>query len=85
MPIKKHIVRVQQNNNIQIPKSICDALGIGEGTSLRVYSDGNRYSFSCEVPLSYENALLLEKYKEENYSLRNKLETFKKKYNIKED
>ena len=66
MPIKKHIIKVEPENKITIPRSVCDALGISEGTSIRLQSNGNGYSFSCEVPLSFENICLLDKYKQEN-------------------
>ena len=91
MPIKKHIVKVETNNKFTIPKTLCDALGIGEGTSLKVYSNGNNCSFTCEVPFSYENLTLLESYKQhneelsqENKQLKNTIQELKKKYNVGE-
>ena len=84
MPIKKHIVKVEKDNKITIPKTLCDALGIGEGTSLKVFSNGNNYSFTCEVPFSYENMKLLEMYREENDKLQARVKELEQTYVTKE-
>lgn len=78
MPIKKHIIKVEKDSKLTIPKTLCDSLGIAEGTAVKVYSNGTGYSFTCEVPLSYENVCLLDTYREENEKLRAIL----KKHNI---
>lgn len=79
MPIKKHIVSAESYTKpgnvepdyvfVRIPKSICTALGIGSGTPLKLYSDKNNYSFTVEVPMSYENLTLLEQLREKNFDL----------------
>lgn len=79
MPIKKHIVSAESYTKpgnvepdyvfVRIPKSICTALGIGSGTPLKIYSDKNNYSFTVEVPMSYENLTLLEQLREKNLNL----------------
>ena len=91
MPIKKHILKVETGNKITIPKTLCDALGISEGTALKVYSNGNNCSFTCEVPFSYENLSLLETYRQnneelqqQNKQLQQSIIELKKKYNIGE-
>lgn len=73
MPIKKHIVKVEKNNTITIPQTLCSALGIGEGTCLKVYSNNDSTSFTCSVPFSFENMQTLETYKQENNQLRQKI------------
>lgn len=49
MPITTHIVKVEKDNTIKIPKTICDALGISEGIPLRIKSDNNGYSFTVKT------------------------------------
>ena len=101
MPIKKHIQKVKQieNQNIlTIPKSICDAIGIGDESVVRVFSNNNGYSFTVETMLSYENAQLLEQVKQsnlelkeynkvlkdENVQLKQQIETIKKSIKLSE-
>lgn len=64
MPIKKHVVEVKEGNVIEIPKSICDALGIGSGCAVRVYSNNNGYSFCVETVPNYEVVKGIDYYKE---------------------
>ena len=78
MPIKKHVIKVEKDNTITIPKTLCSALGIGEGTCLKVYSNNDNTSFTCEVPFSYENMKTLEKYRQENRELRELVDKLKK-------
>ena len=49
MPIKQHIVKVGENNTIQIPKSICSAIGIVEGVYVKLYSDKTGSSFTVKT------------------------------------
>lgn len=49
MPIKQHIVKVGENNTIQIPKSICSAIGIAEGVYVKLYSDKTGSSFTVKT------------------------------------
>ena len=49
MPIKQHIVKVGENNTIQIPKSICSATGIAEGVYVKLYSDKTGSSFTVKT------------------------------------
>lgn len=79
MPIKKHIVRAEayiapervkpEYVFVRIPESICSAMGIGEGTPLKMYSNNNGYSFTVEVPLSFENLDMLNRTLERNTQL----------------
>lgn len=59
MPIKQHIVKVGENNTIQIPKSICSAIGIAEGVYVKLYSDKTGSSFTVKTlvydELAFEN------------------------------
>lgn len=73
MPIKKHVVKIEKDNMIQIPKTIADAIGLGENSVVRCYSNGNGYSFTVETVPSYESVVLLQEYKTVNEELREKI------------
>ena len=63
MPIKKHILQAHKINGgcvVEVPQTICDAIGIQDGTPIKVYSNNNGYSFTVEIVPSYENAVKLE-------------------------
>ena len=82
MPIKKHVVKAEVYVDsekekykcivVKIPETICMALGIGEGTPLKLYRNKNSYSFTVEVPLSYENLDMLNRVTEKNSELQEK-------------
>lgn len=80
MPVKKHIVKFGKDNTIAIPKSLCDSMGIGENTVVRMYSNKTGYQIMPEVPMSYENMSLLEQYKMENAQLRVRINDLENKY-----
>lgn len=81
MPIKKHILKVekiQNKNYIQVPETICNALGINENSVVKVYSSNDGYSFKVETMLSFDNCVTLERYREENQQLKNTVNSVKK-------
>lgn len=65
MPVKTHIVKVDSDNKIEIPKTICDALGITENVILKVKSDCSGYRFIVEVAPVYETVKTIQELKEE--------------------
>lgn len=74
MPIKKHVVKIvkkDKKNILEIPESICSALGINTDSVVKVYSNNNGYSFTVESMLSYENVCLLEQLRQQNEDLKN--------------
>lgn len=73
MPIKKHVCIIKENNLLEIPKSIADALGLGVNSVVKCYSNNDGYSFKVEVAPSYETVSLLEEYKVVNTELRTKI------------
>ena len=78
MPIKKHIVKVGPNNTIELPKSLCDALGVAEGMPIKLYSNKTGYQYILEAPLSFENLVWFEEIKKENAELRQIIKELKK-------
>ena len=75
MPIKKHILEAHKINGgcvVEIPQSVCDAIGIQNGTPVKLYSNNNGYSFTVEVVPSYENVKALDAVNTKNTELRNK-------------
>lgn len=75
MPIKKHILEAHKINGgcvVEIPQSVCDAIGIQNGTPVKLYSNNNGYSFTVEVVPSYENVKALDVANTKNTELRNK-------------
>ena len=65
MPVKTHIVRVDSNNRIEIPKTICDTLGITENVVLKIKSDCSGYGFTVQVAPAYETVKTIQELREE--------------------
>lgn len=87
MPIKKHILQAHKINGgcvVEVPQTICDAIGIQDGTPIKVFSNSSGYSFTVEIVPSYENAVQLERVnakntelQKENKDLKSSVETLK--------
>lgn len=78
MPIKKHILKVEKLDKklyMEIPETICSALGINNDSVVKVYSNNDRYSFTVETMLSFENVCMLERLKDENIKLKEELKS----------
>ena len=82
MPITTHIVKVEKDNTIKIPKTICDALGISEGIPLRIKSDNNGYSVTVKTVPSMESIKLIDELKEEITRLQKENRDIKEKWQI---
>lgn len=77
MPIKQHIVKVGENNTIQIPKSICSAMGIAEGVYVKLYSEKTGSSFTVKTLVSDELAFENDRLQAEVERLKQELQKFK--------
>ena len=83
MPIVKHVMKVEQKNKLEIPESICRALGLGENSVVKVYSNNNGYSFTVETAPSFETVKLLEEFKQRNSELSARVKELEAKLNAK--
>ena len=81
MPIKTHIVKVEKGNKIEIPKTICDALGISDSIPLKVKSDNSGYRFYVEVIPTYEGAKKVQELREQIEILQEENKRLKKEIN----
>jgi len=81
MPIKKHVCKIKENNVLEIPKTIADAIGIGEGTVVKCFSNNDGYSFRVEVTPTFETVKMLEDYRTVNQELREKIKQLEEEYN----
>lgn len=73
MPIKKHVCQIKENNTLQIPKTIVDALGISTNSVVRCFSNNDGYSFKVELVPSFENVKMLDEYKSITQQLRERI------------
>lgn len=66
MPIKKHVVNIGKDNTVKLPKSLCDAYGIGENVPVRVFANTHQIviepvpTFQALKEIEFANAKIAE-------------------------
>lgn len=70
MPVKTHILTVEEGNKITIPKSVCDAVGLANGVMVRLKMD----SVSKNYPRFYVETVPTMDMYYESENLKHRLE-----------